>query len=115
MRGREQGGTHRGMRLRLVGPTIQSRAQRGYRVIVLPRGDLDLAAREQRLVGAFPLEFAHDGERDRTRDRVAAEGADGVGWMSARGTGETATANDLFDEPLHPYTQGLLKSLPRLG
>jgi oligopeptide/dipeptide ABC transporter ATP-binding protein len=28
---------------------------------------------------------------------------------------ETSEAGPLFDEPLHPYTQGLLRSLPRLG
>ncbi|MHC4193444.1 MAG: oligopeptide/dipeptide ABC transporter ATP-binding protein, partial [Planctomycetota bacterium] len=28
---------------------------------------------------------------------------------------EVADSGRLFAEPLHPYTQGLLKSLPRLG
>ena len=36
-------------------------------------------------------------------------------WVARAPTGEFVYANDLFGEPLHPYTQGLLRSLPRLG
>ncbi|MHC5083885.1 MAG: ABC transporter ATP-binding protein [Planctomycetota bacterium] len=46
---------------------------------------------------------------------VVAENADDVVVMYASRVVETATATDLFDHPLHPYTRGLLKSLPRLG
>jgi oligopeptide/dipeptide ABC transporter ATP-binding protein len=46
---------------------------------------------------------------------VVAENADDVVVMYASRVVETATAQDVFDRPLHPYTQGLLKSLPRLG
>jgi peptide/nickel transport system ATP-binding protein len=28
---------------------------------------------------------------------------------------ETAEVTDLFDRPLHPYTRGLMSSIPRLG
>ncbi len=46
---------------------------------------------------------------------VVAERADDVAVMYASRIVETADARSLFAEPLHPYTQGLLKSLPRLG
>ncbi|MHC4908076.1 MAG: ABC transporter ATP-binding protein [Planctomycetota bacterium] len=46
---------------------------------------------------------------------VVAENADEVVVMYASRIAETATAQQLYENPLHPYTQGLLKSLPRLG
>ena len=46
---------------------------------------------------------------------VVAENADDVVVMYASKVAETASVADLFDNPLHPYTQGLLRSLPRLG
>ncbi|MHC4636239.1 MAG: ABC transporter ATP-binding protein [Planctomycetota bacterium] len=46
---------------------------------------------------------------------VVAEQADDVGVMYASRMVEMADSVKLFEEPLHPYTQGLLKSLPRLG
>jgi oligopeptide/dipeptide ABC transporter ATP-binding protein len=46
---------------------------------------------------------------------VVAENADDVVVMYASRVVETAAVGDLFGQPLHPYTQGLLKSLPRLG
>ncbi|MBL7215138.1 MAG: ABC transporter ATP-binding protein [Phycisphaerae bacterium] len=46
---------------------------------------------------------------------VVAENADDIVVMYASRVAETATAQQLFEKPLHPYTQGLLKSLPRLG
>jgi oligopeptide/dipeptide ABC transporter ATP-binding protein len=46
---------------------------------------------------------------------VVAENADDVVVMYASKIVETAEVGPLFDEPLHPYTQGLLRSLPRLG
>ncbi|MHC4551726.1 MAG: ABC transporter ATP-binding protein [Planctomycetota bacterium] len=46
---------------------------------------------------------------------VVAENADDVVVMYASRVVETATAEDLFGNPLHPYTKGLLKSLPKLG
>jgi len=46
---------------------------------------------------------------------VVAENADDVVVMYASRVVETATSQQLFDKPLHPYTRGLLKSLPRLG
>ncbi|MBW8042546.1 MAG: ABC transporter ATP-binding protein [Planctomycetes bacterium] len=46
---------------------------------------------------------------------VVAERADDVAVMYASRIVEVADSQSLFAEPLHPYTQGLLKSLPRLG
>ena len=46
---------------------------------------------------------------------VVAERADDVAVMYASRIAEMADSKSLFAEPLHPYTQGLLKSLPRLG
>ncbi len=46
---------------------------------------------------------------------IVAERADNVAVMYASRIVEVAESRELFAEPLHPYTQGLLKSLPRLG
>jgi oligopeptide/dipeptide ABC transporter ATP-binding protein len=46
---------------------------------------------------------------------VVAERADDVAVMYASRIAEMAEAEALFEEPLHPYAQGLLKSVPQLG
>ena len=46
---------------------------------------------------------------------IVAERAEGVAVMYASRIVEVAETPRLFAEPLHPYTQGLLKSLLRLG
>ena len=46
---------------------------------------------------------------------VVAENADVVYVMYASRIVETATVEELFDHPSHPYTQGLLRSVPKLG
>jgi peptide/nickel transport system ATP-binding protein len=46
---------------------------------------------------------------------VVAEMAEVVGVMYASKIAELADAAELFARPLHPYTQGLFRSLPRLG
>ncbi len=46
---------------------------------------------------------------------VVAENADDVVVMYASKIVETGTVTAIFDDPLHPYTQGLLRSLPRIG
>ncbi|MFQ5899439.1 MAG: ABC transporter ATP-binding protein [Candidatus Methylomirabilia bacterium] len=45
---------------------------------------------------------------------VIAETARRVVVMYAAKVAEEAPANELFKEPLHPYTQGLLRSIPRI-
>src|SRR5947207_896313 len=46
---------------------------------------------------------------------VVAENADVVAVMYASRIVEVATVENLFDKPLHPYTEGLFKSVPKLG
>jgi oligopeptide/dipeptide ABC transporter ATP-binding protein len=46
---------------------------------------------------------------------VVAENADDVVVMYASRIAEKAEVRTIFDQPLHPYTQGLLRSLPKLG
>ena len=46
---------------------------------------------------------------------VVAENADDVVVMYASKVAETAPVGPIFEHPLHPYTKGLLNSLPRLG
>ena len=46
---------------------------------------------------------------------VVAENADHVVVMYASRIVESAPTGDLFAEPLHPYTQGLLRSLPKMN
>jgi len=46
---------------------------------------------------------------------IVAERADDVAVMYASRIVEMAPKGQLFKEPYHPYTQGLLQSLPRLG
>ena len=44
---------------------------------------------------------------------IVAETCDRIGVMYAGTIAEVASTSDLFREPLHPYTQSLLKALPR--
>ncbi|MBC8077965.1 MAG: ABC transporter ATP-binding protein [Chloroflexales bacterium] len=46
---------------------------------------------------------------------VHAELADRMGIMYAGEVMEVSSTLDIFKRPLHPYTQGLIKSIPRLG
>jgi len=46
---------------------------------------------------------------------VVAETADAVGVMYASKLAEVAGVEPLFESPMHPYTRGLFRSLPRLG
>jgi oligopeptide/dipeptide ABC transporter ATP-binding protein len=46
---------------------------------------------------------------------VVAENADRVVVMYAGRKVEEAKVDELFDQPIHPYTRGLLGSIPSLG
>jgi peptide/nickel transport system ATP-binding protein len=69
---------------------------------------LDLMRRLQSELGMSILFITHD-------MGVVAEMADDVAVMYAGAVVEDAGADDLFALPLHPYTQGLLASIPRPG
>src|SRR5882672_10416479 len=69
---------------------------------------LELLRKLQREKGMSILRITHD-------LGVVAENADVVGVMYASRIVEFATVEDLFDRPQHPYTEGLFRSVPRLG
>ncbi len=69
---------------------------------------LDLLDKLQEQNGMSILLITHD-------LGVVAERASDVSVMYASRVVEISDAKRLFTEPLHPYTQGLLKSLPQLG
>ena len=69
---------------------------------------LDLLAELRRRSGLSILLITHD-------LAVVAETADVVAVMYASKLAELTDVARLFGEPLHPYTQGLFRSLPKLG
>jgi oligopeptide/dipeptide ABC transporter ATP-binding protein len=69
---------------------------------------LELLRKIQRDTGMAMLLITHD-------LGVVAENADVVAVMYASRVVEYAPVEEIFERPLHPYTQGLLKSVPRLG
>jgi peptide/nickel transport system ATP-binding protein len=69
---------------------------------------LDLMRRLQREMGMSILFITHN-------MGVVAEIAHEVAVMYAGEVVEQAPVNDLFDTPSHPYTQGLLASIPNTG
>ncbi|MGE5607634.1 MAG: ABC transporter ATP-binding protein [Bacillota bacterium] len=69
---------------------------------------LELLRKLQRETGMAILLITHD-------LGVVAENADVVGVMYASRLVEFATVEDLFDHPQHPYTEGLFRSIPKLG
>jgi oligopeptide/dipeptide ABC transporter ATP-binding protein len=69
---------------------------------------LDLIARLRHELGMSVLIITHD-------LGVVAEVADRVAVMYAGEVVEHASVEEIFARPLHPYTQGLLNSIPRLG
>jgi oligopeptide/dipeptide ABC transporter ATP-binding protein len=68
---------------------------------------LELVRKAQRETGAATVLITHD-------LGVVAELADRVVVMYAGRVAETATVEDLFARPRHPYTVGLLASVPRM-
>jgi oligopeptide/dipeptide ABC transporter ATP-binding protein len=69
---------------------------------------LELLRKLQRERGMSILLITHD-------LGVVAENADVVNVMYASRIVESATVEDLFDRPQHPYTEGLFRSVPKLG
>jgi oligopeptide/dipeptide ABC transporter ATP-binding protein len=69
---------------------------------------LELLRKLQRENGMSILLITHD-------LGVVAENADAVAVMYASRIVEYAKVEDLFDRPQHPYTEGLFRSVPRLG
>ena len=69
---------------------------------------LDLIERLQRELGMAVMMITHD-------LGVIAETADDVAVMYLGRIVEQSTATNLFDNPKHPYTRGLLMSIPRIG
>jgi peptide/nickel transport system ATP-binding protein len=69
---------------------------------------LDLIAKLQRELGTAVILITHD-------LGVVAETAERVIVMYAGRKVEEATVDDLFARPMHPYTRGLMNSIPRLA
>jgi oligopeptide/dipeptide ABC transporter ATP-binding protein len=69
---------------------------------------LELLRKIQQQTGMAMLLITHD-------LGVVAENADVVAVMYASRVVEYATVEEIFDRPMHPYTEGLLKSVPKLG
>jgi oligopeptide/dipeptide ABC transporter ATP-binding protein len=69
---------------------------------------LELLRRLRRETGMAILLITHD-------LGVVAENADVVGVMYASRIVEFASVEELFDHPQHPYTEGLFRSVPKLG
>ncbi len=69
---------------------------------------LELLRRLQREKGMAVLLITHD-------LGVVAENADVVNVMYASRIVESATVEELFDSPQHPYTEGLFRAVPKLG
>jgi len=69
---------------------------------------LELLRKLQREQGMAIMLITHD-------LGVVAENADVVAVMYASRVVETATVEELFDHPKHPYTEALFRSVPKLG
>jgi peptide/nickel transport system ATP-binding protein/oligopeptide transport system ATP-binding protein len=69
---------------------------------------LELLRKLQHETGMAMLMITHD-------LGVVAENADTVAVMYASRVVEFATVEELFDHPKHPYTEGLFRSVPKLG
>jgi oligopeptide/dipeptide ABC transporter ATP-binding protein len=69
---------------------------------------LELLRKLQQETGMAMLMITHD-------LGVVAENADTVAVMYASRVVEFATVEELFDSPKHPYTEGLFRSVPKLG
>jgi peptide/nickel transport system ATP-binding protein len=76
--------------------------------VVLQRGILQLLIEFQKKLNNTLIIITHDaGVHSMVADRVAV--------MYAGNIVEVSEINAVFERPLHPYTQGLINSLPRIG
>src|SRR5215212_6928273 len=75
--------------------------------VVVQRQVMDTLLRVQEELGAAVILIGHD-------MGLMAQVVDRVGIMYAGNFAEVSKVNDLFREPLHPYSQLLIKSLPTL-
>jgi peptide/nickel transport system ATP-binding protein len=69
---------------------------------------LELIKKLQQELGMGVIMITHD-------LGVIAEVSDNVAVMYASKIVEYGSAVQIFENPLHPYTQGLMKSIPRIG
>lgn len=76
--------------------------------ILTQRAIIDVLSEMQDRLGFSIIFISHD-------LALAAEMADRVATMYAGAVVELGTVDDIFYEPLHPYTLGLLRSVPRLS
>ena len=76
--------------------------------ILTQRAIIDVLNEMQERLGFSIIFISHD-------LALAAEMADRVATMYAGQIVELGPVNDIFYEPLHPYTLGLLQSVPKLG
>jgi len=76
--------------------------------VVVQRGVLQLLKEIQQKLEATIILVTHD-------MAVQANIADRIGIMYAGKIIEEARTENIFEEPLHPYTQYLIKSLPKFG
>ena len=77
--------------------------------------DVTIQARILRLLGELQRETGMAVVLITHNMGLVATNADHVAVMYASRVVETAAARELFERPLHPYTQGLLGSVPALG
>jgi peptide/nickel transport system ATP-binding protein len=75
--------------------------------VVVQRQVMDTLLKVQEDLGASIMLIGHD-------MGLMAQVVDRVGIMYAGNFAEVSKVNDLFQEPLHPYSQLLIKSLPTL-
>jgi oligopeptide transport system ATP-binding protein len=77
-------------------------------VVTIQAQILELLRKLQREQGMAIMLITHD-------LGVVAENADVVAVMYASRIVECARVEELFDRPLHPYTEGLFRAVPKLG
>ena len=74
--------------------------------------DVTVQAQIMTLLRDLQTRTGHGGRADHPRPGVVAEHADDVAVMYAGNVVETGPVREVFDHPRHPYTKGLLDSVP---